>query len=87
MSQGYNLMKSLFLILLLAISVIMGCASKLENIQATESIPLPFPLGIFGGAFTSHSLIKLYPECADKDNQADCYACINEIIFREGKKR
>ncbi len=80
-------MKKLIIIMAMAVLVTVGCASKMGGIRATDAIPLPAPLGIIRGAFSAASLIKLYPECADKDNQADCYACINEIIAKEGKKR
>ena len=74
------------LILITMVFASLGC-TKAQGIRATDSIPLPFPLGIIRGAFTTNSLIKLYPECATMDNQADCYACIREIQAREGKER
>ena len=77
-------MKKLFVVV--ALLAMVGC-SKSAGIMATDSIPLPLPLGFIRGAFTASSIIKLYPECADRDNQGDCYSCIREIQAREGKVR
>ena len=74
------------LILITMVFSSLGC-TKAQGIRATDSIPLPFPLGIIRGAFTSSSLIKLYPECAQEQSQGDCYACIREIQAREGMER
>jgi hypothetical protein len=75
-----------FLVLITMVFSSLGC-TKAQGIRATEAIPLPFPLSIIRGAFTSSSIIKLYPECAQEQSQADCYACIREIQEREGRER